>query len=86
MIEWHNVQTEKPPTGKLLHINWIGNYGNDWVSLGFYAESNTKEKDFDENCLDIVTYLTSDNTFYKYNSKRDISLPVNKVISWAKAK
>ena len=86
MFEWHNAQKMTPPAGKLLHINYLGNYGNDWVCSGFYTDKNTKEEDFEENCLDIFTYLSGHSEFYKYNSKTEISSPVHSVISWAIAK
>ncbi len=85
MIEWHNAQKETPPIGKALLLNHFAN-GNNWEDRpGFYARQDTKEEDFEPSCINMLTCLNGDNTFYRYYIQKGVSRPVHSVIEWALA-
>jgi len=79
MVDWHSYK-EIPPSGKSLILDIIGRKYEDH---GFYACKDFREEDFEPDCLDMVTYLNGDDSFYQYDPKKGISLPVSNMVFWA---
>jgi len=79
MADWHSYK-ETPPSGKSLILDIIG---RKYLDHGFYAGKPSREEDFEPDCQTMVTYLNGDDSFYQYDEKKGISLPVSNVVGWA---